>query len=110
MRSVLVPDLVVLFPVEGGVQLAFWAETSEAKFLTRINNINTVFLPTGAEREISGKFLREFRGFPMGSAVAQTVPLSDCPIVDPLGVFARCHECHSCKTAKEDGGFGNPQR
>lgn len=89
MRSVLVPDLVVLFPVEGGVQLAFWAETSEAKFLTRINNINTVFLPTGAEREIGGKFLREFSGFPMGSVEARSTALSDCPVVDLIGAFSR---------------------
>lgn len=91
MRSVLVPDLVVLGPVEGGVQISFWVETSETKFLMRINNINQVFLPTGAEREIGGKFLREFSGFPMGSAVARCTPLSDCPIVDPLGVFGRLH-------------------
>ena len=110
MRSVLVPDLVVLFPVEGGVQLAFWAETAETKFLMRINEINTIFLPSGEERESGGKLLREFRGFPMGSSVARTTSLSDCPIVDPLGVFVRRHECHSCTTAKEDGGFGNPQR
>lgn len=91
MRSVLVPDLVVLFPVEGGVQLAFWAETAENKFLTRINDVNTIFLPSGEEREFGGKLLREFRGFPMGSAVARSTPLSDCPIVDPLGVFGRLH-------------------
>lgn len=89
MRSVLVPDLVVLGPVEGGVQLAFWAETTESKFLTRINNINTVFLPTGAEREIGGKFLREFRGFPMGSVEARSTALSDCPVVDLIGAFSR---------------------
>lgn len=89
MSDVLVPDLVVLGPVEGGVQLAFWAETAEIKFLARINNINTIFLPTGAEREISGKFLREFRGFPMGSAEARSTSLSDCPVVDLIGAFIR---------------------
>lgn len=91
MRSVLVPDLVVLGPVEGGVQLTFWAETAETKFLTRINDVNTIFLPSGEEREFGGKLLREFRGFPMGSSVARSTPLSDCPIVDPLGVFGRLH-------------------
>ena len=109
MSDVIVPDLVVLGQVEGGVQISFWVETSATKYLTRINNINTIFLPSGEEREFGGKLLREFRGFPMGSAVARTVPLSDCPIVDPLGVLSRCHECHSCKTAKEDAGFGNPK-
>ena len=89
MRGVLVPDLVVLLPVEGGVQLAFWAETAETKFLARINNINTVFLPTGAEREIGGKFLGEFSGFPMDSAVARSTGLSDCPVVDLIGAFSR---------------------
>lgn len=91
MRSVLVPDLVVLGPVEGGVQISFWVETSATKFLMRINNINQVFLPSGEEREFGGKLLREFRGFPMGSSVARSTPLSDCPIVDPLGVFGRLH-------------------
>lgn len=91
MRSVLVPDLVVLGPVEGGVQISFWAETSETKFLMRINDVNTIFLPSGEEREFDGKLLREFRGFPMGSAIARCTPLSDCPIVDPLGVFGRLH-------------------
>lgn len=89
MRSVLEPDLVVLFPVEGGVQLAFWAETAENKFLARINNINTVFLPSGEEREFGGKLLREFRGFPMGSSVARSTALSDCPVVDLIGAFSR---------------------
>lgn len=89
MNSFVVPDLVVLEPVDGGVQITFWLETTSTKFLARINNINTVFLPTGAEREIGGKFLREFRGFPMGSVEARSTALSDCPVVDLIGAFSR---------------------
>lgn len=89
MNSFVVPDLVVLEPVDGGVQITFWLETTSTKFLARITNINTVFLATGEERVVGGKTLRGFKGYPAGSVEARTTDLSDCPVVYPLGAFGR---------------------
>lgn len=30
--------------------------------------------------------------------------------LDPTNLIAYCHSCHSSKTAREDGGFGNRRR
>lgn len=43
--------------------------------------------------------------------VDHIVPHRGCAklLFDEANLQALCHECHSRKTAKEDGGFGNPQ-
>lgn len=44
--------------------------------------------------------------------VDHIVPHRGCAklLFDEANLQSLCHECHSRKTAKEDGGFGNPQR
>lgn len=45
----------------------------------------------------------------LATDVDHVIPLSAGGVDDESNYESKCHECHSAKTASEDGGFGHPR-
>lgn len=99
MPLLIKPVLVDFELVSQGNQITIWASTPVTKFLARVNDINHVFLSTGIERHICGKWAQGFKGYPMGTEIARKVDLSDCQVAILAG---------SLRASKED--LENPCR
>ena len=80
MIHLIYPILVEFEKDAQGNQMTIWASTSQTQFLAKVNDCNHVFLFTGRERFLGGKWVRGFKAYPAGSDRFREVDLSLCPV------------------------------
>lgn len=80
MRYLVKPVLIEFESDGSGNQITLWSSTPLTKFLAKVNDCNHVFLSTGIERLLYGKWVRGFKAYPVGSKAVRNVDLSDCRV------------------------------
>ena len=65
---------------QGNNQMTIWASTPLTQFLAKVNDCNHVFLSTGLERYVGGKWIRGFKAYPAGTERFRQADLSLCQV------------------------------